>query len=195
MSNKKAIELLLLLRKTIDTFTEQNTGGVLYEDIAFIDKVLDAAFGKRNLSSKFNIPVHEIHTSSRYWYNVYTYPETTHIGFYGEGEGEISWPDGGEQPNKEWLYVVKFPTGAHIFGEGYPTEVFNAFFNELKGFNPKYIDTANSALYFDGKNAGEVYANLKDIYLKHKAEVQKELDRKRIAKLRAELEKLEASGE
>lgn len=197
MNNKTAIELLQLLDKTIDEYTT-DVDGLLGEDTSDIDDIahqIAEAFTKRNLSSKFDIPVREIHISSRYWYNVYTYPETTHIGMYGKGRGEISWPDGGEQPNNEWLYVVKFPTGAYIFGEGYPTEVFNTFFNELKGFNPKYIDTANSALYFDGKNAGEVYSNLKDIYLKYKAEVQKELDRKRIAKLKAELEKLEGSGE
>ena len=150
---------------------------------------------RHQLSENFDIPVDALSLVGDEWYNVYTYPETTHIGMYGKGRGEISWPDGGEQPSNEWLYVVKFPTGAYIFGEDYPKETFNAFFSELKAFNPKYTDTANSALYFDGKNAGEVYRNLKDIYLKHKAEVQKELDKKRIAKLKAELEKLEGGGE
>lgn len=192
MNNKKAIELLQKLTTVTGKYDYSCATWELKNLISRLHEELD----RHQLSENFDIPVDALSLVGDEWYRIRAYPEEQYLGYYGNGNNrEVSWSDDDRQPEDEWLFTLKFSSGAYIFGEDYPKETFNAFFNELKEFSPKYIDTVNSALYFDGKNAGEVYRNLKDIYLKHKAEVQKELDKKRIAKLKAELEKLEGSGE
>lgn len=66
----------------------------------------------------------------------------------------ISWSDDGVQPEEgETLYQLSFSTGAYIFGDHYPTSLFNEFFIELKSYKPKYSDTSNKCLYFDKHQA------------------------------------------
>ena len=103
----------------------------------------------------------------------------------------ISWSDDGRQPENEWLYVISFGTGAYIFGQSYPEETFQSFFNELKGFEPKYCDTVNHSLYFAPDKAKAVYESFWEIYNRHKAMVDSELKKKRKAELLEELERLE----
>jgi hypothetical protein len=70
----------------------------------------------------------------------------------------ISWSDDGRQPEKgERLYQLSFSTGAYIFGDHYPKELFNQFFVELKAYKPKYSDTNNKCLYFDKQQAKWVH--------------------------------------
>ena len=71
------------------------------------------------------------------------------IGKWGEKyRRTISWSLDGTQPVDETLLQISFPTGAYMFGEDYPTELFKLFFDELRAFGPKYIDMANKNLYF-----------------------------------------------
>ena len=188
VENKLAITLLEVLQKEIDDVA---SAVELDDDIKSIESYIVKARDKRLISSKFNIPCAEIYLVSNQWYQVYASPEDIYLGFFDGVQRSIGCSDNRKQPDNEWLCKVGFCTGAYIFGQEYPTETFNAFFEELKTFNPNYIDTPNHSLYFDAENAGEVYRNLRIIYNKYKAEVQKELDKKKVAKLRAELEKLE----
>lgn len=115
-----------------------------------------------------------------------------YIKIYKVGESnKISWSDDGRQPDNELLVDICFPTGAYIFGEDYPTDLFQKFFLELKAYNPKYSDTANKSLYFSMDNAKDVFNNFPTI-LKKYYEINKEDSKQRkILKMKADLAKLE----
>jgi hypothetical protein len=114
------------------------------------------------------------------------------IKLYGsEHNRTISWPDNGNQPENERLYQISFPTGAYIFGRQYPENTFKMFFDELKGYEPKYIDSANNCLYFTSENAKCVHENFKPIFDKYAGLVDEELKAKKIESLKKELSKLE----
>lgn len=99
------------------------------------------------------------------------YCELMKLGLFGKHTGRsVSWSDDGSQPSEhttEWLLVVKFPTGAFIFGEHYPKKTFDSFFAELKAYSPKYCDSNNHALYFSSDNAKLVVDNIYDIKAKY----------------------------
>ena len=99
----------------------------------------------------------------------------------------------------EWLLSFWFPCGAYTFNSGlstddYPTDTFNNMIEEIKLMKPKYFDSLNKNFYFDTSKAKEVVEVLPMIFNKYKGEVQKEVDKKRIAKLELELEKLKQQG-
>lgn len=110
----------------------------------------------------------------------------------------ISFPDDERQPKDgEILLKFCFPSGAYIFASkvipnDYPKEYFNKFWEELKTYNPKYIDTANLSLYFSLDNAGKICNDFKDIYNRYMKGVSKDENRRRIAQLLKQLEKLES---
>lgn len=152
-----------------------------------------------NVSKEFGIPISEDGHSE--WMNVispdgnrYKY-DFMNLGFF-YGDREISWSDDGRQPKDEWLLKIGFPTGAYIFGNGdffnkeYPVETFNAFFEELRSYGPKYSDTANHSLYFSSDNARRVYEDFEEIFNRHKTEVVNEMKRQKKQELEQELERL-----
>ena len=102
----------------------------------------------------------------------------------------ISWSDSGEQPNDELLLLIKFPTGAYIFGDDYPTDLFHKFFRDLVNFKPKYTDFHNSTLYFSMDNAGSVYSEFKLLYNKYQELNKEDYIRRQIKKMEQELEML-----
>ena len=120
------------------------------------------------------------------------------IAKYGEDYNRtISWSDDGRQPDNEWLYVISFPTGAYVLGyypNDYPKDTFNTFFNELKKYAPKYIDTENHSLYFSAYNAKIAHNNFYEIFNKYKNLAAAENKKRRAEKLRKELEELEVEG-
>lgn len=123
----------------------------------------------------------------------------TRVSLYGEGYNRaISWSDDGRQPENEWLFCISFPIKTNILGDyfkdEYPTETFSAFFNELKGFGPKYIDSANKALYYTESSSKAVYDNFWAILNRYKALVKDELLHKRKKELEEELAKLNAGA-
>jgi hypothetical protein len=152
-----------------------------------------------NVSKEFGIPISEDSPSE--WMNVispdgkrYRY-DFMNLGFF-YGDREISWSDDGRQPKDEWLLKIGFPTGAYIFGNGdyfdkeYPVETFNAFFEELKSYGPKYSDTANHSLYFSSDNARRVYEDFDGIFTRYKEGVVDEMKRQKKRELEQELERL-----
>ena len=102
----------------------------------------------------------------------------------------ISWSDDDRQPNNEWLLSLSFSTGAYIFWEDYPKELFEQFWNELKTYNPKYTDTANHNLYYSLENAGIIIKEYKSIMEKYYKRNKEEANLRRIKKLETELENL-----
>ena len=104
----------------------------------------------------------------------------------------ISWSDDQRQPEEdEYLYIISFPTGAYIFGEHYPTQLFREFFHELREYGPKYLDTANKTLYFDSSNAKEIHRDFPKILKKYRDRVQDDYKRIRKEQLEEEIRKLE----
>ena len=114
------------------------------------------------------------------------------IGFYDGIKRSVSWSDDGSQPDHEHLYVIQFHTGAYIFGREYPTNTFQNFFDELKTFGPKYVDTANHGLYFTSESARAVHESFKGIFKKYADMVDDEIKQKRIEDMESELKKLKS---
>jgi len=169
-------ELLAVADKHLDVFKCNHSIRTLTEDLETLE-----------ISKLFNLEL--TYAGTKRYYIKGSYDNWTHVAFYGEGS-KISWSDDGRQPEDEWLYCVSFACGAYIFGEEYPTQTFQKFFNELKSFGPKYSDTVNKCLYFTSENAYKVHAAWKELFLKYKAQVQDELKAKRKQELEEELAKL-----
>lgn len=116
------------------------------------------------------------------------------IGMWGKKHRRtISWSVDGRQPDDEMLLQICFPTGAYIFGEDYAVNFFQKFWIELKSFTPDYTDEVNHGLYWKLENAKDVF-NSFDLLLKKYYELNKEdAIRRRIEKMKKELEQLENS--
>ena len=113
------------------------------------------------------------------------------IGWWGKKyRRTISWSDDGKQPVDELLLSLGFSTGAYIFGDDYPQELFQKFWQELKSYNPKYIDTSNSSLYFSMKNASKIFNEFNTILDKYHEINKKDMKERKIKKLQGELEEL-----
>jgi len=108
----------------------------------------------------------------------------------------ISWSDDGRQPEDELLLNLSFSSGAYIFGghydNDYPTEFFNDFFEELKTYKPKYVDTVNHKLYFSMDNAADIFNNFEDILKKYRELDYADRKKRRIKKMKKELDELES---
>lgn len=117
-----------------------------------------------------------------------------YIRIYSVGEkfnNSISWSDDGRQPDNELLVNICFPTGAYIFGEDYPTDLFQKFFLELVSYKPKYSDTNNKSLYFSMDNAKDVFNKFPEIMKKYQELNREDVKLRKIARMKKELEKLE----
>jgi len=107
----------------------------------------------------------------------------------------VSWSDDGTQPKDELLLQISFSTGAYIFGDDYPTELFQKFFLELKNYNPKYVDSTNKALYYSMDNASKIFNNYKSILNKYHKINKEDWKQRKIKKMKEELAKLDGSIE
>lgn len=173
-------ELLKLVKKYEDVFDESGLRIRVHDVESEIEMLeVEKTFG-----------VGRLEKVATQWYSV-LWGVDVRIGYYREGERSISWSDDGRQPSNEWLYRISYPTGAYIFGKSYPKETFDKMFDEMKTYNPKYTDTANSVLYFTAENAKTFHDNFKKIENKYRGMVQDELNRKRKRELEEELKALE----
>lgn len=117
------------------------------------------------------------------------------LSLFVEGCGkEISWPDDGKQPSPGWYLVISFPSGAYTLNIDYPKQSFNKFFEELKSFGAKHVDTRNHELYFtldeNPEPARKVYKAYNDIFKKYYDMGKEEVLQAKIAKAEEELRKL-----
>jgi len=94
------------------------------------------------------------------------------------------------QPIDEILLQISFPTGAYIFGDDYPKEIFKDFFEELKSYNYKYIDKINDNLYFTLENSKDIFNNFNEIFKKYLEMYRNNYKQRQIEKLEKELESL-----
>ena len=166
------------------------------DDINLSVRSLENFLTKLEVSDSFGIPLRDAKNSYEGWLNVKgDWNAWMILGHFGEEQRRtISWSDDGSQPEDEWLFRIGFSIGAYIFGDvmedSYPKEAFQAFFEELKSYSPKYTDSVNRCLYFTEENAKVVYEAFWDIYNKYEAQVGEELKAKRKKELEEELAKL-----
>lgn len=105
---------------------------------------------------------------------------------------KVSWSDDGRQPEEgEKLLHIGFSTGAYIFGDYYPTNLFQDFFNELKSYKPKYSDTTNRTLYFSLDSAAKFYNDLPKIWDKYTELNKHNYKKHKAQELRQKLKELE----
>lgn len=139
---------------------------------------------------KYGFDIDPKRISSTDWYDMGNHMYLTRMG---EKHGRaISWSDNHKQPKDELLLEISFPTGAYIFGDDYPTELFETFFTELKTYEPKYTDTHNHNLYFTLDKAGRLFNEHKDIMSKYWEINKADMNARRIKRMKEEIEKLEA---
>lgn len=103
----------------------------------------------------------------------------------------ISWSADGRQPEDEVLLALTFPTGAYIFGDSYPVNLFNEMWEEIKTYDFKYVDDMNHNIYFPLENAALIANAFPGIFDKYYKRFRDEANVRRAQELRRELEKLE----
>lgn len=103
----------------------------------------------------------------------------------------ISWSVDGRQPDDEIMLVLSFPTGAYIFGDSYPTELFARMWEEIKSYGYKYVDDMNHNVYFSLDVAAPIANGFRDLLNKYYKIFKEEVNIRRAEELRRELAKLE----
>jgi len=183
-----------------------------YKDIfKILNKYKDIhVFDIRDLKRESDIHLLEIELRENYGLNIKPNQirsldwnkigEHIYIAKYGSKYSRtISWSTDGRQPEDELLLCIEFPTGAFIFGYGdtfnkeYPTDFFQKFWLELKSFSPDYTDEANKGLYWNIKNAKDIFNSFDEILQKYYKLNQEDYKQRKINKMKEELTKLENS--
>lgn len=137
---------------------------------------------------------------SKWLYNS-TYVElwgNKYISYYGDAEADknkwywkyISREDNGKQPKNERLFQLSYPDGAYIFWSSYQPDVFKSFFEELKTYWYKYVDTVNSYIYFPLEVASKILEDYDSIYNKYRELYKVTVAENDIKRLEEELQKL-----
>ena len=178
MNIKEQVKLVENIKDLVEQY-EKGTGKDLY--FGLLSNVKSAL----NALKKEQMFGFDVHARDRYCMR-----DREGIYFYAKGKGTIAWEDERKKPVDEWLYEVHFPTGAYIFGEHYPKELFNAFFDELKTYNPAFSDSHNKCLYFRPENAKAIFVAMPEILEKYHKRVAEDAKRMKIEQLKAELELL-----
>ncbi len=141
------------------------------------------------LKEKYGLNIDEKSVRSFDWVEC---GEHCYIGWFGDKYSrKVSWSDDGKQPKDEQLVIFKFPTGAYIFGEDYPTDLFQKFFLELQSFAPDYSDSHNHCLYFNINRAKDVFNSFSGLLKKYYEINKEDAKQRRIKKMKDELSKLE----
>lgn len=103
-------------------------------------------------------------------------------------------PNSVKQPeNNRWIFRLSFSTGAYIFGDDYDSELFDDFFEELKKFNPDFVDNINESLYWYIENAKNIAPKVSALFKKYSVIHQERLKTAKIAEMEKELAKLKGN--
>lgn len=180
----------------------ENTKKAYEEIFSVIGKHRDiVAFDYNELERKSKIHLFGIELKEKYGLNVEPgniisldwnrFGDYLSIGLFGEKyRRTISWSDDGKQPEDELMIHLSFGTGAYIFGDDYPTELFQEFWQELQTYNPKYSDTTNKNLYFSLEGGAKIFNEFKGILNKYYELNNVDSKKRKIKKLQDELAKL-----
>lgn len=135
----------------------------------------------------FNLSYNDIH--SKDWIRISNYYGDMSIGIWGVDYNRTIC-NIQEQPINERLFSICFPTGAYIFGEDYPKELFNRFYSELETYNPKYNDKINHCLYFDLDNGVKIYKEYRNILGRYQKEHNDGAKQRKIEELQKQIDRL-----
>ncbi len=169
--------------------------GVIIFDIDELERISKYHLFGIELKEKYGLNINPKILKSLDWNKFGEYMAISWYG--GDTNRDISWSDDDTQPNDELLLSISFPTGAYLFGnenmlhKDYPVEFFQKFFNELKKYNPKYIDTHNSSLYFSMENAGKVFNKFNDILKKYHEMNREDIRKRKIKEMKEGLKRLQ----
>lgn len=99
-----------------------------------------------------------------------------------------------KQPNDEQMLLkISHSTGAYMFGDYYPRDFFDKFFQEVQErTNVEYVDIVNRSLYYTLENVMETLQLYKEIYEEYVEKNKENYRLEMIKRKKAELEKLEA---
>jgi hypothetical protein len=164
----------------------------------------DCVFDVDDLKRKANCHIFGVKLKEEYGFNINPKGITSvdflklnnyiSVSWWGEKyRRTISYSDDGRQPVDELLLEISFPSGPYIFGDDYPKDLFGKLFKELKSYKTKYSDTMNHNLYFDMDNASNVFNNFDSIMKKYHDLYKEDYKKRKIEKMKQELEKLEKS--
>lgn len=182
----KTIDAYKKILKVIESCAED-----AHLDMRVLDLIqtLKSLTGREEIQENFGIDLSNCYDYHGTYFKV-GYEQ--YIAKYGSDYNRtISWSDDGKQPEDEWLFVISYPTGAFIFGEDYQQETFKQYFDELKGFEPKYVDTANHNLYYTADKAKAVYEKVDEVFKKYRAIAEENRKDSKIEALKKQLEELE----
>jgi|WetSurMetagenome_2_1015567.scaffolds.fasta_scaffold428782_1 hypothetical protein len=163
-----------------------------------IQRMIDLHLYGIQLNEDYGLEINPVDISSIDWYRCKEYCS---IGLWGEKHNRtISWPDIDKQPEDETLLGISFPTGpfifsadSNVFNSEYPQEFFQKFWNELKSYNPDYIDSHNSSLYWKINNAKNIFNDFDSIMEKYRALNKEDYKRRKIRLMKEALARLEGS--
>ena len=112
--------------------------------------------------------------------------------FVWEEHSRISVNSGNKKPIVgDRLFVIHYSTGAYIFGDYYPKEMFIDFWNELKSYNPDFYDDINNYLYFKIENAKNIFKDYPLIWEKYKELNKENYKKHQKEKLQRQINELE----
>ena len=157
-------------------------------EIEKLISIIDARDFAAEIEEKYGVKTDHAKFCNRDYINLNTY-----VGIFKYGEGtrrSVSWSDDDTQPGDEYLYVIQFSTGAYIFGEDYPQEIFNSFFVELKSYKPDFSDSHNHGLYWRLENAKTISENFDAVLKKYNEINREDAKQRKIQNLQKEIEKL-----
>lgn len=181
----KTIEAYKKILKVVKSCAKE----VAIDSSVDISYKLEQLITREEIQESFGINLMNCHNYSGTYFKV-GYEQF--IAKYGsEYNRTISWSDDDTQPEDEWLFVISYPTGAFIFGEDYQQETFKQYFDELKRFEPKYVDTVNHNLYYADDVAKVVFEKVDELLKKYYAIAEENRKDSKIEALKKQLEALE----
>lgn len=153
-------------------------------EVTLSDYILESAILNKELEAEFQLPISLYH-------NKVDNISTTDVEVHKYSNDKL--PLNIESVEKEeYLCHFWFPTGAYRFHKDYPLETFGEFIKQLYlECPPKYFDEYNHHFYYDSSNAKVAVERMVELFHEYKGKIDDELKRKKIAKLQAEIDKLE----
>lgn len=139
-----------------------------------------------------DVAIDSMNTNNGIWCSVHVLLGNMYIGHFGSKYNR-DVTNNKQDCDNELLVHLRFPTGAYVFGEDYPVDFFNRFWEELLSYNPKYVDSANHGLYFSIGNAAAFIDNYGAICMKYSKQNNVNMKMRRIAALRKEADQLAVS--
>ena len=124
---------------------------------------------------------------SRFSANIYIGGGDGYIGTFSEIYNSDKQP-----PSPQLLLKISHSTGAYIFGDYYPKDLFNEFFAELQAKTKvEYVDILNHSLYYTLENVMESITIYKEVYKEYVEKNKENYKKVMIEQKKLELERLQ----